>query len=329
MTKTPASIVVCSWSGRGGAAASAGELLTAGRRLATLVAGDLVWLVLGALPADAEQIATRYGASRIDHLGDAAFTGFSADRYVAALAAYCREQGAGTILFSQTDESRVVAARLAARLGAGVVMNAVDVAVDAEGKFEVTATAFGGDVRAVYGFTGEGPCVIAITPGAVNPEPVTSDNGAVTVRSITGAGADIAERVTVLQPATASGPRLEEARVVVAGGRGLGRAENVRLIERLAAALGGLPAATRAIVDDGWADATRQVGLTGKVTKPDLYIAAGISGASQHMAGCSSARTIVAINRDPGAAIFRYARYGVVGDCAAVLNELIAAVEGA
>ncbi|MBI2760431.1 MAG: electron transfer flavoprotein subunit alpha/FixB family protein [Chloroflexi bacterium] len=181
-------------------------------------------------------------------------------------------------------------------------------------------------MRAVYAFAG-GPCIIALTSSALSPEPLETSESQPSIRSVAIDAVAVTERVTVTRPASASGPRLEDARVVVAGGRGLGAAENFRLVEQLAAALGGLPAASRAIVDDHWADATHQVGLTGKVTKPDLYIAAGISGASQHMAGCSSAKAIVGINRDPNAAIFRYARYGIVGDCREVLAELLRAVE--
>src|SRR5262249_24897200 len=149
-TMAAAEIVVCGWSGRGGGEEGAAEALTLGRRLAAAVSGDLVWLVLGALPADAEQVAGRHGAVRIDHAAGEALTAFSSDRYVAALDAYSREQRPHTVIFSQTDESRLVAARLAARLDSGVVMNAVDISVDDAGLVEVTATAYGGDVRAVY-----------------------------------------------------------------------------------------------------------------------------------------------------------------------------------
>ena len=119
------------------------------------------------------------------------------------------------------------------------------------------------------------------------------------------------------------GPRIEDADIIVAGGRGLGAPENFRLVQELAAALGGMAGASRPIVDDGWAEPARQVGLTGKITRPSLYIAVGISGASQHMVGCAAAKTLVAINRDPDAAIFRYARYGIVGDCLEILPALI------
>jgi inositol-phosphate phosphatase/L-galactose 1-phosphate phosphatase/histidinol-phosphatase len=121
-------------------------------------------------------------------------------------------------------------------------------------------------------------------------------------------------------------PRLEDAEIIVAGGRGLGSPQNFGLVEQLAEAVGGMPAASRPIVDDGWADSSRQIGLTGKSVRPRLYIAVGVSGASQHMAGCSAAKAIVAINRDADAAIFRHARYGVVGDCLEIVPELIRAL---
>ena len=129
--------------------------------------------------------------------------------------------------------------------------------------------------------------------------------------------------MTVEEPAALTGPRLEDAKIVVSGGRGLQLGDNFGLIRELAEALGGLPGASRAIVDDGWAPAEEQVGLTGKIVSPDLYIAAGISGASQHMVGCSTARVLVGVNTDADAPIFRYARYGITADCLEVLPELI------
>jgi electron transfer flavoprotein alpha subunit len=137
----------------------------------------------------------------------------------------------------------------------------------------------------------------------------------------------VEERIRVVERAQTQGPRLEDAQVIVAGGRGLGAQQNFKLIEQLAEALGGMAGASRPLVDDGWIDSSRQVGLTGKITRPVLYIAAGISGASQHMVGCSAAKTLVAINRDPDAPVFRYARYGIVGDCLEVLPELIRAAK--
>ena len=135
------------------------------------------------------------------------------------------------------------------------------------------------------------------------------------------------ERIRVVEKAKLEGPRLDAAEVIVAGGRGLGAPENYQLIVELAEALGGMPGASRPIVDEGWVDSSHQVGLTGTITRPGLYLAAGISGASQHMAGCSAAKTIVAINTDADASIFRYARYGIVGNCLEILPELIRAAK--
>jgi electron transfer flavoprotein alpha subunit len=140
--------------------------------------------------------------------------------------------------------------------------------------------------------------------------------------------AAVDERVAIVRAAKTEGPRLEEAQIIVAGGRGLREAENYKLVEELAEALGGMAGASRPIVDEGWTDSSHQVGLTGKITRPVLYIAAGISGASQHVVGCSAAKTLVAINTDPDAAIFKYARYGIVGDCLEVLPALTKAVKG-
>uniref|UniRef100_A0ABX1PMQ7 Electron transfer flavoprotein alpha subunit C-terminal domain-containing protein n=2 Tax=Aromatoleum anaerobium TaxID=182180 RepID=A0ABX1PMQ7_9RHOO len=144
-------------------------------------------------------------------------------------------------------------------------------------------------------------------------------------RRIALKGAAVAERFAVLSSPQLSESRLEDAEIIVSGGRGLGSKQNFELVKEVASALGGMWGGSRAIVDDGWIESSHQVGLTGKITRPALYVAVGISGASQHMAGCSAAKTIIAINKDPDASIFRYARYGVVGDCLEILPELIKA----
>jgi electron transfer flavoprotein alpha subunit len=191
-----------------------------------------------------------------------------------------------------------------------------------DGDIEPVAAIYGGAARAVYRFAGSGPRVLSFAPGAVSAGAAPSGPPAEVVAL--PVEPQSAPRVKVLEPVRApEGPRLEDARVIVSGGRGLKERDNYALIEALAAVLNGLPGASRAIVDDGWATPAQQVGLTGKIVTPDLYIAAGISGASQHMAGCSNARTLVAINTDPDAPIFRYAHLGIVDDCLLILPELI------
>jgi electron transfer flavoprotein alpha subunit len=229
------------------------------------------------------------------------------------------------VLFAQGFDVRLIAPRLAARAGAGVVMNASGIAVDA-GKLSVTASAYGGDTRVVYEIAADRACVASVLANAVLPEAAASATTPA-VRDVAVDLGAVDERIEVLEKPTVEGPRLDAAEIIVSGGRGLGDAANYKLIEELAQALGGLPGASRPIVDDGWVDSSKQVGLTGTITRPGLYLAAGISGASQHMAGCSAAKTIVAINTDGDASIFRYARYGVIGDCLEILPELIRAAK--
>jgi electron transfer flavoprotein alpha subunit len=196
----------------------------------------------------------------------------------------------------------------------------------ADGGIDATVAAFGGDTRAVYRCAADVPYIFSINPNAVAAEPCNAGASAPAINAVSVNLGGVSERITVLErPEEAAGPRLEHAQVVVAGGRGLGDKENFALVEELAGALGGMAGASRPIVDDGWATPAQQVGLTGKITKPSLYVAAGISGASQHMVGCAAAKTLVAINQDPEAAIFRYAKYGIVGNCLEILPELTAA----
>jgi electron transfer flavoprotein alpha subunit len=214
--------------------------------------------------------------------------------------------------------------RLAARLGGGAVAG-VSALRPADGGAEAVAAVFGGAARATYRILAGTLPVVGLAAGA--GEPPTREQGRATATLEIAADPSVRRRVRVTKPATATGgPRLEDARVVVSGGRGLRTVENYALIRELASLLGGMPGASRAIVDDGWATAQEQVGLTGTIVTPEFYFAAGISGASQHLAGCSNARTIVAINTDPDAPIFRYANYGIVGDALEVLAALIAEV---
>jgi electron transfer flavoprotein alpha subunit len=312
------SVVAVTWGLS--AAVEAEELLTLARRC-----GDVTWLHLGKLPDGATETASRFGVETVHQALVQGVPG--PDAMVEALTQYCHGTKPRFVLLNQAFESRLIAPRLAGRLGTAVVMNAL--AVEAQGEVtRVTASAYGGDTHAVHSLRGPAPHIIALMPNAVAAQPAETPSSpqasefAVDLSSIT-------ERIRIVRPARTEGARLEDAQVIVAGGRGLGSSGNFKLIEELAEAVGGMPAASRPLVDDGWTDASRQVGLTGRITRPALYMALGVSGASQHMAGCSAAKTIVAVNRDPDAAIFRYAKYGIVGDCLEIIPELIrAAREG-
>ncbi|MFN8628494.1 MAG: electron transfer flavoprotein subunit alpha/FixB family protein [Candidatus Binatia bacterium] len=323
------SVVVCTWEpGRAGVPAGAEETLSVARKIATAAGLELNWLVAGPLPERALEIARTYGVVHLDRIEDAKLAEFQADVCVEALAHYSKQHTPKLILMPQTFNARLVAPRLAARAGAGVVMNALKLEVEG-GTVKVTASAYGGDTRVVYAVTGAESCVVGVLADLLLPETPEGAASVPPVRQVTVDLSGVTERVRVVKKAHFEGPRLEEAQIIVSGGMGLGTKENFRLVEELAQALGGMSAVSRPLVDNGWVDSSRQVGLTGKITRPALYVAAGISGASQHMAGCAAAKTIVAINKDPDAAIFRYARYGIVGDCLAVLPELTRAVKGA
>jgi len=316
------SIVVVTWGLKTEEVESAvGEPATFARKMSS----DVRLVILGSAPAEATQEAGRYGVTKIDRIGPGTLDEFRPDAYVAALAEYAERARPRGWIFPQTFDARLVVPRLAGRLGIGCAMNVVDVTMDA-GAPLATCAAFGGDTRVVYRLSASEPVLFSLNANAVLPQVVPGDV-VVEVEDVAIDVSAVKERIRLVErPEAAVGPRLEHAQIVVAGGRGLGSKENFRLVEELAAALGGMAGASRPIVDDGWAKPAQQVGLTGKITKPALYLAAGISGASQHVVGCAAAKRLVAINTDSSAAIFRYAHYGVVGNCLEILPALTEAV---
>lgn len=311
------SVVLCSW----GDAIEGGteEALSLAGRLSRDRGAGLDWLLIGNVADDVSGMAARHGVAHIDR---ASASAPGPDTLVAMIVAYCSQHRPTVILFNQTLAARLVAPRVAARLGVPVVMNGFY--IESQGsELEVRTTAYGGDTHAVYRLPAP-VNVVSIVTTTLRVEAAPQPSVPVT-REVALPAGGVTERWTVISAARSEGPRLEDADVIVSGGRGLGSAANYRLVRELAEQIGGMYGASRAIVDDGWVDSSRQVGLTGKITRPGLYVAVGISGASQHMAGCSAAKTIVAINKDRDASIFRYARYGIAGDCLDVMPELIKA----
>lgn len=315
-------VVLCTW----GNALEGGtrEALTLARKTAAASNVPLHWVVIGAAAQEATAVAAEFGVNGLDVINDAKLTQFGPDALVAALSQYAGQNKPKLILFNQTAAARLIAPRLAGRLGVPVAMNAYAIAVEGSA-LSITATAFGGDTHVVYQLAAP-VNVISVVTTTIAAEPAATPTNPVR-RDITVDLSAVDERFKVTAAAQVEGPRLEDAQIIVSGGRGLGNAQNYELVKQLADALGGMWGGSRVIVDDGWISSARQVGLTGKITRPGLYLAAGISGASQHMAGCSAAKTIVAINKDPDASIYRYARYGIVGDCLEVLPELIKAAK--
>lgn len=323
-----ASVVVCTWQGvREDPPEERDAALTLARRVAGEVGAELRWLIVGEPAEGFLAAAAAQGVSGVDVISGDDLGERRPDALVEAIAQYCSARQVEMLLVNQNFGARVVAPRVAQRLGAAVVMNAVDVDVVGD-RLDVTASAYGGDTRVVYELNRSAPSVVALLPNTIEPEAAAEATQPV-LDEIAIDLAGVQERVRVIEAARSEGPRLEDAEVIVAGGRGLGSQENLDLVVQLADALGGMSGVSRPLVDAGWIDSSHQVGLTGKFTRPGLYIAAGISGATQHMVGCTAAKTIVAINTDPDAAIFHHARFGIVGDCTEVLPELVRAVNQA
>jgi electron transfer flavoprotein alpha subunit len=230
-----------------------------------------------------------------------------------------REVGFDTVLFAATVLSADIAAGLAARLDAGLNWDLTDVVVE-DGTLVGKRPALGDSVYVDVGWTSE-PRLALIRSGTFEPEERGVDAEVVTFESRLQDFSLAAEMVEQAHEES-EGPSIEDADVIVAGGRGLGSPENFALVEELAKALGGAVAATRAVVDAGWYPYAAQVGQTGKTVSPKLYIACGISGAIQHKVGMQSSGLIVAINKDPNAPIFEYADLGVVGDLHEIVPKL-------
>ena len=292
------------------------ELLTAARTL-----GEPAAVVLGR-PGQAAGLAdalAEYGAATVYAVGSEDFDQYLVAPKAEALAAVAAQAEPAAVLVSSTAENKEIAARLAIKLGSGVLTDAV--ALNGDGSVEQSI--FGGSIT-VTSKVRTGVPVIAVRPNSVTPEPAASPGSAEVVEvdvpfSESAKAAAVVEHVSEDKGAR---PALSDASIVVSGGRGIGTAENFRIIEQLADTLGAAVGASRAVVDAGWVPHQMQVGQTGVTVSPQLYIAVGISGAIQHRAGMQTSKTIIAINKDPEAPIFELADYGVVGDLFTVAPQL-------
>ena len=293
-----------------------GELLGAAKALG----GPITCALLG---AGVEGLAARCGALGADKVvvvDDPILKDYQGDAYVPVGERIAKEADPSVILFGQTMIGRDMAPRLAQRLNTAVAMDCVSLSLEGD-KLHAERPCYGGSARARYSINGS-PGMATVRAKVFDPPEADSSRQAEVVTQPAGIdGSAIRARVTGRSKEAAEGIRLEDATVVVSGGRGLGGPEGFGPIEELAEVLGGAVGASRAVCDLGWYPVAAQVGLTGKVVTPDVYIAVGISGASQHMAGISQVKNIVAINKDPEASIFKSSRFGVVGDW----KEVIAA----
>ena len=303
----------------------AGELLAAARGLGGEVSVALAGSGLDVAKAE----ATALGADKVylvDH--PLLAQGLSIDAQVAALEQVCRRAAPTVVLAGRTTAGSEIGPRLAFRLGVGAAQDCTQVRLDPNsGRLVATRPVYGGNAVATVTFADVDPQVAVVRGRAYEPlPPDRSRTGEVFAITVDLDPSEVKVRHVQTVKRESAGIRLEEASAVVVGGRGLGGPEPFEALHELAGLLGGAVGASRAACDAGWVDHSLQVGLTGKTVAPELYITWGVSGASQHMAGCSGAKHIVAVNSDREANIFKEASYGVVGDWRKVLPSFVEAV---
>ncbi|HEY0215672.1 MAG TPA: electron transfer flavoprotein subunit alpha/FixB family protein [Cellulomonas sp.] len=325
MTTTDLWVLVEQWRGTPVDASLA--VVSEARRLADACGGTVTAVVLGDAP-DTSAVAERAGAAGaqiVRAVSGAGYAEHSTEAWTGALHALVTAHSPAAVLLAATTLGSDVAPRLAARLGTGLVTDCSAVEVAADGTPTLTKNELGGTRLARCQVPGGLP-VVTVRPGALPP--ATTDAGApeVVAEDIPAAPS----RTTVLERVVAEAGgevALEDARIVVSGGRAMGGPEGFDVLRELASALGPTAAvgSSRPAADAGWVPVHLEIGISGKKVSPDLYLACGISGASQHLAGMSSSKTVVAVNKDPGAPIFAVADFGVVGD----LFELVPAITAA
>lgn len=313
-------VLVFAESPRGHLKKTAFEAVTFGKKLADSMGSTCAALVLGTAADNAGDLGN-FGASRVLRVADADLNGFDSQQTAAAIASVAQKLGATVIITSHTSTGKAIAGRLSARLSAGLVSGVNALPVLHNGSLLVKKSVFSG--KAVAEFEISSPVkILSLMGNAVKPEVVGSP---VAVENM--AAESTTSRIRILETKTQEGiVPLPEAETVVSAGRGMKDPSNWGIVEDLAAALGATTACSRPVADTGWRPHHEHVGQTGIAIRPNLYIAIGISGAIQHLAGVNNSKTIVVINKDPEAPFFKAADYGVVGDLFEVVPKLTEAI---
>ena len=310
-------VVAFIWS-RAGIDRAAQGLLGAGARLAGSLGGKLVACVLGPTD-DSMTSALQAVADTVLVAEDGLLAEYHPDDYLAAMVAFCKKLSPRAVLLGNDTASQELASRLAHRVGGSAAGDAVGVAV-ADGNLQVTRSVYGGKATAVIALA-RSPGVIWVRARAMAPAEARTPGKVERIQL--GIAPDPRVKVVSRQVEVKGGARLEDARLIVSGGRGLGGPEPFKQLQALADAIGAQMAASRAACDAGWVPPSWQVGQTGKKVAPELYLAIAISGASQHIMGIADSKVICAINRDPDAPIFKHCRFGLVEDYQKVVGPLI------
>jgi electron transfer flavoprotein alpha subunit len=301
------------------------EALSIGRKLAGKAGGDLVAVAGGSLAKNAAADAGKYGAKKLYVAANSVLDAYSTEAYAALLKQVIDDVNPAIVLFGGTSNGRDLAPRIAARLNVGVASD-VDRMEWLDGKLRARRPVYSGTAFATVDVISS-PAMATTRPNAFPVEEAGS--GTAEVVDVSFPGVEVKAKLVETKTSEAGELSIAEADIIVSGGRGLKEAANFSHIRDLAHAIGGAVGASRATVDAGWIDHQHQVGQTGRVVSPNLYIAAGVSGAIQHLAGMSSSKHIVAINKDPEAPIFRVADLGVVGDLFQILPALTEEVKKA
>ncbi|HSJ55974.1 MAG TPA: electron transfer flavoprotein subunit alpha/FixB family protein [Anaerolineae bacterium] len=295
------------------------EMLGTGKKLATALGGSVEAVLLGSGVDGQAGMLTQYGAEKVYVADDAALQPYSSEAYTATLADLILKTEPAVVLLGATAMGKDLAPRLAAKLGVGLASDVTALEIDG-GRLLATRPIFAGKALAKVTLPGN-PQMATVRPNVMaadEPDAAAAAN----VESINAVPVDVRARVVDVIGAGEGEIDVAEADIIVSGGRGVGGPEGFGPIRSLAKALGAAVGASRAAVDAGWIEHSHQVGQTGKTVTPNLYIACGISGAIQHLAGMKTAKVIVAINADPEAPIFKLANYGIVGDLFKVLPAM-------
>lgn len=300
------------------------ELLNPGRILAEKAGEKLVAVILGKENDEAIEVIRQYGPDQIISVEEEEYEKYSFDAYTYAMTTLVEKYRPSAILIGATNNGRDFGPRLSCRLKTGLTADCTSLDYDAEtGNVAWTRPAFGGNLMAVIMCPNTRPQIGTVRPGVFKKQVVDGKEPEIVKENIKVPEQMIRTKlIKCVREAVSGVMALEDAEVIVSGGRGMGGTENFKILEELAAVLGGAVGASRAAVDAGWIGHAHQVGQTGKTVGPKIYIACGISGAIQHLAGMSGSDCIIAINKDPEAPIFKVADYGIVGNLFEVLPVL-------
>ena len=319
-------ILVCGEIAEGKLAPVTIELLGLGRKLANDLGEELSALLMGSKAGALGKEAIAYGADKVYVAEDALLDQYNSDAYTQVAADLCKKALPSIMLLGHTDIGCDLAPRLNGRLGGGLSMDCLALSIDPATKLLVsTRPVFGGNAHATMVSKSARPQMATLRPKTVPPAE-RNDSRQGQVAPVEGKVDPSTLKVTVVErmKEEVEGVKLEDAEVVVSGGRGIGSAQNFNMVRELAKVLGGAVGATRPACDEGWAAVSLQVGQSGKVVSPKLYIAVALSGAMSHISGCLGSKVIVAINKDKDANIFNVAHFGIVGDYKEVLPALTA-----